>query len=121
MHLYLFDFQGTLTSLDNPVAFIRTLRDQEPEAKIVIFSGIPSWAMRKEHGKLADVVDDIWSKAFGLPERLEAQGWPIAKVTIVDDTSFFRQSAERVLLEMGYEVVSLPETALGSLINPPPG
>jgi len=91
MHLFIFDYQGTLTTLPDPVRFIAALRLRFPRARVVLHSG----SVRSEipEGVLA-AVDDFWEKPYSLSKLADE---PFDEVTIVDDETPLRRAMSRAL------------------------
>jgi PleD family two-component response regulator len=121
MHLILLDYRGTLTTLDDPVAFVRKLKEQRPEAKVVLCTGSTQYTIQRDHPGLIEAFDEMWTKGFGLVERLEDYDQKPDKIIVVDDDSMLRRATEGALTVEGYTVDALDETGLGSLIAGPAG
>jgi DNA-binding NarL/FixJ family response regulator len=81
MHLFVFDYQGTLTTLLDPINFIASLRRRFPSARVVIHSG------SEVPGDLLAVVDDFWEKPYPISTLIDE---PFTEVTIVDDQHLIR-------------------------------
>lgn len=92
MRVYVFDYQGTLTILSDPVGFLRQLREQEAEARILLWTATPIDVIEQAFPGLREVVDDVRSKPEHFGEHLTALGWPVTEVVFSDDDVMLRQA-----------------------------
>ena len=95
MALYLLDYNGTLNTLDDPAAFIRDLKKQDPTCSVVIVSGeIPPEGPLK-------AADGFWMKPFTLrdfnPDR----------VVYVDDDEALLRVIKKQIQRLGITDVTL--------------
>jgi len=118
MRLYIFNYQGTLTTLEDPVGFITALRGQNPDCKIVIWSGSPKDQIDDRTPGLIDAVDDLWAKPGMLHEKVEGGGEMPDEIFLVEDDPTLRQAAKWSLFRYPAPVHSLDEHALAGLVKP---
>tara|TARA_Y100000389_G_scaffold115406_1_gene112479 strand:- start:499 stop:852 length:354 start_codon:yes stop_codon:yes gene_type:complete len=91
--LYLFDYQGTLSTLPDPIYFIERLRQQDAECIIVVMSGgdVPS--------PLLAHADDFWQKGITVSMKLKdtVARESVSKVMLSEDNTLARKAYLRYI------------------------
>ena len=116
MKLYLFDFNGTLTRLTEPLAWLARLREQNPGCKVVVWTGASGGLLQAKMPGLAEAVDAVWYKLSRVQENIVAAGWEPTQIIVVDDDHWGRESAE-IIFHNHPHVEVLDETALEGLVR----
>jgi len=95
MNLFIFDYQDTLTRLSDPVAFVKALKEKDPSAQVVLYTGTDKERVEATHPSLWSTVDAVWEKPCFIKDYL--MGMVIERVVLVDDDVNIRQTAQRIL------------------------
>jgi len=94
--LYLFDYQGTLSTLPDPLSFIDHLRLHDAECIIVVMSGgaVPS--------SISARVDDFWQKGITVAAKLKDRiaRDSVSKIVLSDDHDIARKAYLRYSLSL---------------------
>lgn len=98
MHLFIFDYYDTLTSLEDPLAFIQALRQRHPGSKIILHTGADPSMVDREHPGLRGLLDDYWLKPCFLPEMLSEVSYSM--MTLVDNDARQRRAMSRTLRDL---------------------
>lgn len=114
MIVFVFDYRGTLTTLSDPVQFIRDLKAKHPDSKVFLHTGSEPRLMDIEHPGLREVLDGIWMKPTFLIQALEP--FPFDQVVVVDDDQDIRKATTRLLRSLNERAQVLDETALLGLL-----
>lgn len=118
--VYIFDFNGTLTTLVDPCQFMRDMRAQEPEATFLLWTGDSEPAIERDFPGLTGLFHARILKPSPLPLPLYilGLGYIPSKVVIVDDSAATRRVTVREGLSMDdCEWVVLSESDLPGLLT----
>lgn len=108
MTLYLFDYNGTLDTLPDPVAFIEALRERDPGCSVVIMSGeTPPEAVQK-------AADSFWMKPFPVQSIIALKP---ERVVVVDDEPYMRRALDRIFTRRRVSVTLMEPKDLISLLG----
>jgi len=119
MKLFIFDLNGTLSRLPSPTVYLTLLRAQEEGCKIVLWSGMDPYEIRRCYPGLLNAVDSLWEKPCRLRMKLETAGWEPLEVVVVDDDPTLRKAAARGLRDMPFQTTVLEPSAVGDLVRLP--
>lgn len=92
MIAYVFDYMGTLTTLPDPVGFLHQLREQDADARILLWTSTPIEAMEQGFPGILQSVDEVQPKPEHFGNHLTALGWPVTEVVFSDDDVLLRQA-----------------------------
>jgi len=108
------DFQGTLTRLRNPVAFLRKLG--EGDDVVVIWTGTPE-GLSKE---MIEAAHSVAAKPYPfvpfIQELIETHGTP-SKVIVCDDNADLGASTAQLPWAFEFPVEYLPATEIETLLG----
>lgn len=115
MHLFLIDYIGTLTTLADPVEYMKALRQRYPKALFILHTADLPSGVNLRHLGLLEQMDGLWSKPCPVREQLDALS--LSRVTIVDDDPFDRRALARELKgKVPYQVQILDQVELLALL-----
>lgn len=112
MNLYLFDYHGTLTTLESPTVFIKSLRAVDEGCVIVVMSGglVPP--------EVLAAADHFWSKAEPFRPLIQTmlnQG--AGRIVISEDRPRMVRAYLRMLRSVCSDVVAVPPDQLSALLT----
>jgi hypothetical protein len=93
MRVVILDFQGTLTPLPDPVAFVQALQAQGDF--VILWSGSPTSHIEDRVPGLLDAVDFFLGKPASLLDAVKACPQPPTEVVVVDDQEYIGYAATR--------------------------
>lgn len=114
MQLFVFDYHGTLTTVD-PLPFLTALRRKHPGACVVVMTGSHPSEIKAQHPGLERVLDAIWSKSDSFSQRLGEGSFH--EITFVDDDPDFREIMGVRLRKHPFSVRILDESGLLGLLR----
>lgn len=95
MHLFIFDFSGTLAALKDPARYVLDLKQKHPAAKVVLYTGMDHNEIRRECPGLLDAVDEMWQKPLIITTKMG--GLDIDRLIVVDDDPDMKFALKRLL------------------------
>lgn len=115
MKLFILDYNGTLSTTPDPVAFVEALKARHPKSQVVLYTGQPPDAFPLA---LRSVLDGIWTKPCFLPEKVDLLG-NFHQVTIVDDDPWVLRATLRTFRvgKLGTEVICLEAGQIMTLLS----
>jgi hypothetical protein len=105
-----FDYRGTLDSLEDPHAFLVKLRMKNPESYFILYSGCVKAEIEKERPGLFGAFDLYLPKPESLRDAVTASG----TIIYVDDDVMMRNMASRLFKG---RCVLLSPSAIQSLLE----
>ena len=112
MTLYIFDYQGTLTTLPDAVGFLRDLRSVDPDCVIAMMSGSDDI----DPAVLASM-DYYWVKPCYLPDEIKQAGLTPTRMVYADDEPLMRRAAARFFRSAEFEVQVVEPEGLQGLLT----
>lgn len=83
MHLFVLDYDGTLTHLRDPIGFIAALRQKYTPAVVALYTGASRSTVEEYTPGLLDAIDFLWPKPSLLLAHIQALDPEV--ITIADD------------------------------------
>lgn len=97
MHGIVLDWGGTLSTLQDPREFLRSLRAAKPDALLVLHTGSERREIEAQAPGVMALFDLYIEKPLFIRSVLQQLGRPdFTSVTLVDDDTFFRNFMGRV-------------------------
>ena len=114
MTLYIFDYNGTLTTLPDAVGFLRDLRLVDPGCVIAMMSG--SNPGDADAAVLASM-DYFWAKPCFLPDEMKQAGLTPTRMVYADDEPLMRRAAALFFRSTEFEVQVVGPEGLQGLLT----
>jgi phosphoglycolate phosphatase-like HAD superfamily hydrolase len=115
MHLFIFDYDGTLTTLADPVAFVKALKQRHPDSCVLLHTGALPMTIQEHTPGLLEAVDHILGKPCVLSDYVRDK--PFSHLIIVDDEPLIRSALTRMFRNFDRPVQILTPDALSGLIG----
>lgn len=95
MRGFVFDYGGTLDTLENPVAYLESVRRRYPEHKIILYTGSLKDELNRRHPGLEQLADHWICKPDYLKDAFANLGLTFKELTYFDDEAHMREAVNR--------------------------
>ncbi len=112
--LVVLDYQGTLTTLSDPVAYVDALRNEG--WTVVLWSGSEEQDIHKEVPGLLECLDRVFPKPGDLTDLLQ-DCEPLSQFVLVDDEPLMRRMGLQVTRNRSVKCRALAPSEMMSLLS----